>query len=66
MEVKGERKGRKEPWKAYLGVLNDQMSRRKDEGNQRGGEEHLDDGNVAIVTLEDLGEGICMVDAKAF
>ena len=40
------------------------MAGREDEGDQGGGEEHLDDGDVAIVTAEYLGERIGVVDAE--
>lgn len=42
------------------------MSRRQDQGDKRGGEEHFDDGDIAIVAAEYLGEGIGMIDSKAF
>jgi hypothetical protein len=41
------------------------MSGRKDQGNERSGKEHLDDGDIAVITVEDLGEGIGVVDSKA-
>lgn len=48
-----------------LCVLDDEVAWREDEGDKGGREEHLDDGNVAIVGAEDLGEGIGMVDSEA-
>ena len=41
------------------------MSRGEDECNEGGGEEHLDNSDVAIVAAEYPGEGIGVVDAKA-
>ncbi len=41
------------------------MARGEDEGDEGGGEEHLDDGNVTIFAAEDLGEGVGVVDAEA-
>lgn len=41
------------------------MARREDEGDEGGGEQHLDDGHIAIIAAEDLGKGIGMVDAEA-
>lgn len=41
------------------------MSGREDEGDEGGGEEHLDDGNVAVIATEYLGKWVGMVDAKA-
>lgn len=49
----------------HLCVLDDQMPRRQDQGDQGCGEQHLDDGNIAIVAAEDLGEGIGMVYSEA-
>lgn len=50
----------------HLGVLDDEMSGRQDQSDQGGGEEHLDDGDIAVVATEDLGEGVGMVDSEAF
>lgn len=51
--------------RACLGILYYEVSRREDQGHQRGGEEHLDYGHIAIVAVEDLGERVCMVDPEA-
>lgn len=42
------------------------MSRRQDQSDERGGEEHFDDGDISVVAAEDLGERVCMVDSEAF
>jgi hypothetical protein len=42
------------------------MPRRQDQSDKRGREEHFDDGDIAIVAAEDLGEGVGMIDSKAF
>jgi hypothetical protein len=41
------------------------MSRREDQGDERGAEEHLDDGDAPIVTAKDFREGISVIDTKA-
>lgn len=41
------------------------MARRKNESDEGGREQHLDNSNVAIVAAEDSRERIGMVDAKA-
>lgn len=48
-----------------LGVLDDEVAGREDEGDEGGREEHLDDGDVAIVAAEYPGERVGMVDAEA-
>lgn len=50
----------------HLGVLDDKMSRRQDQSDEGGGKEHFDNGDIAVVAAEDLGEGICMIDSEAF
>ncbi len=50
---------------ATLCVLDDQVAGRKNEGNEGGGEEHLDDGDVAIVAAKYLGKRVGVVDAEA-
>ena len=40
------------------------MSWGQDEGDKGCREEHLDDGDVAIIAAEDLGEGIGVIDAE--
>lgn len=42
------------------------MAGRENEGNQRGGEEHLDDGDVTVITAEYPRERVCVVDSEAF
>jgi hypothetical protein len=42
------------------------MSRRQDKSDEGCREQHLDDGNVTIITAEDSRERICVVDTKAF
>ena len=42
------------------------MAGRANDGNQRGGEEHLNDSDIAFVAVKDFGEGVRVVDAKAF
>lgn len=42
------------------------MSGGEDEGDKGGGEKHLDDGDVTVITAEYLGEGVGVVDAEAF
>lgn len=42
------------------------MTRGEDQGDEGGGKEHFDDGDIAIVAAEDLGEGIGMIDAETF
>jgi hypothetical protein len=42
------------------------MSRGQDQSDKRGGEEHLDDGDIPIIAAEDLGEGVGMIDSKSF
>ena len=49
----------------YLGVLYYQMARGQDQGDEGGGEEHLDDGDVPVIAAEYLGEGVGVVDAEA-
>lgn len=49
----------------YLCILDYKMSRGEDESDQRGGEEHLDDGNIPVITAKDLGERVGVVDAEA-
>lgn len=41
------------------------MARRKNESDEGGREQHLDNSNVAIVAAEDSRERIGMVDTKA-
>ena len=41
------------------------MSRGEDESDKRGGEEHLDDGDVAIIAAEYLRERVGMIDAES-
>lgn len=48
-----------------LRILNDEMPRRENKGNQRSGKEHLDDRHIALVTGEDLGERVAVVNTKA-
>lgn len=50
----------------YLGILDDEMSWGQDERDQGGGEEHLNDCNVAVIATEYLGEGIGVIYAEAF
>lgn len=40
------------------------MPRREYKGDERGGKEHLDNGDIALVTAKDLGKGIAVVDAE--
>lgn len=49
----------------YLCILDDKVSRGIDQSHQRGREQHLDNGDIAIVTRKDLGERIRMVDPEA-
>jgi hypothetical protein len=42
------------------------MPRREDEGDEGGGEEHLDDSDVAVITAEYPREWVCVVDSEAF
>lgn len=41
------------------------MARREDEGDEGGGEQHLDDGDIAIIAAEYLRKGVGMVNAEA-
>lgn len=50
---------------AHFGVLYYQVAGRADDGDQRSGEEHLDEGDISFVAVEDLGEGVGVVDAEA-
>jgi hypothetical protein len=48
-----------------LGVLYYEVSGRADHGNQRRREEHFNNSDIPFVAVEDLGEGIGVVDAEA-
>lgn len=41
------------------------MAGREDESDERCREEHLDDGDVAVIAAEDSRERVCVVDSKA-
>lgn len=41
------------------------MSRREDKRDQGGGKEHLDNRDAAIITAENLGERVCVIDTEA-
>jgi len=49
---------------AYLGVLDDEMSWREDEGDKRRREKHFNDGDAAVIAAEDLGERVGVIDAE--
>lgn len=61
----GKQGGAKEEGRTYLCVLYYQVTWGEDEGDERGGEEHLDNGDVAVIAAEYSGEGIGVIDAKA-
>lgn len=50
---------------AHLCILDDEMPGRQDQGNEGGGKEHLNDGDIAIVAAEYLGERVGMIYAEA-
>lgn len=50
---------------SHLCVLYYEVARGEGEGDEGGGEEHLDDGRVALIAAEDAGEGVGVVDAEA-
>ena len=65
-EMEGSRRGGGGSGQTDLCILDDQVAGRLDEGHQGGGKKHLDDGDIAFVAVEDLGEGLGVVDAEAF
>lgn len=46
---------------SHLCILDDEVAGGEDQGDQRGREEHLDDGDIAVIAAEDLGEGVGVV-----
>ena len=50
----------------YLCVLDDEMARREDQGDERCREEHFDNGDIAVIAAEYSRKWIRVVDAEAF
>lgn len=57
----GSREGEFAYRRLALRIGDDEAARRQDQGHQRGAEEHLDDGDIALLLLEDLAEGLAVV-----
>jgi hypothetical protein len=49
----------------YLCVLNDEMARGENQGNEGCREEHFNDCNIAIITAKYSREGVGVINAKA-
>lgn len=49
---------------ACLGILDNQVTGREDQGDQGGREEHLNDGYVPVIATKDSRKGISVIDSE--